>query len=1255
MCGILILLLPVTAMAAEVAYPVTGGNIYFDTETGTVTSLDYGVTKMNIPNKINDVVVKHIGERAFAYCGSLTSVTIPDSVTTIGDQAFDSCDNLFSVTIGDSVTTIGDRAFYECYGLNSVTIGNNVTTIGDNAFYYCYSLSTVTIPDSVTTIGDWAFYLCTKLNRAIIGDSVTMIGEGAFYCCRSLSSITMGDSVMIIGDSAFTYCENLSSITIPNSVTSIGDSAFSGCSNLSSVTISDSVTSIGDRAFCECASLSNVTIPDSVLSIGYSAFSGCSSLNNVTIGDSVTTIGDSAFWECVTLSSVTIPNSVTSIGAWAFYGCESMSSVTMCNSITSIGDYAFSDCKILKNIFYTGTEVQWDKVAIGNNSVGNANIKYLGAVISDETGTTIRFHEERYTGEVGQEIELFTTLKSGMYDCRELVTSLEWSSSDEDVFSIEDSEIDTIPFGTVTADAYCCAIPGKAGTAVVTVTTSDGASTSCVIEVKAVENSVAFDMDISGLYTYKQYTNHTLHAYVFYTDDGDRTVNWTWETDNPEVVSVMGKGNSCSSDSQPANLYGYYDVYTTIHAGNPGTATLTCTLEDGTTAESIEVTVVEGPKPGKPVVSSNHFNVAKWEYNETPEKKSRLALEEYIRQWEDAYKNYVETLETELSKEAKKHKGDRGDNIELQAEALKDVYEIAFPYMFPEEWEPYVYQVLCNLMMDSIEWNMDVDEIDFSDEIASEATLINQISRNISNLKHSACYEFDEVTIKVSGLGIYNMTVTPKHAKNGIRSYTIAYCQSKTKLRGMINDYVDALKDLEQKAIKNAYSETMNAVSSIQQLLGLNFGDDLDKFLEKKFKKFENMLEEKGLGDAYRVIVSCTDYYDYCMDLRSDIFSTASMDSLDESDIELLNNLLWIDESTKNKAVKKATKTLKEVSEELSDAYLEYLSDKQITSIEDKKSGWEKFWDNFWGVNCPVNVEIYNSSGDQVGYVGEDDIWYDDSIYIEENADAKRIYSSNADPISLKITGTDTGKFDLMLEEYQDGSPVGRLNFYDMSLYEGKSFSLTSSGDSLESVQETLVITNDEDGTISADTYIPVTANARVQIGTEVNDQSGGTVSGAGLYAEGDAVVLRASPNEGYRFIGWYDENQEIILSNSGIYEFTARKDTSLVAVFAEEYLSAELQISDAYCDKYSVEINQHKKDFTLCVSSLDGSEVTEKLIAMLASYTDDGQLISTDVLSSEETETGVEFYGIVTENNSRLFLLDEFFKPVIESYYASL
>ena len=224
-----------------------------------------------------------ICDNAFSDCCSLSSIVIPDSVTSIGNGVYYDCCSLEYIYIPKSVICLKGNPFYgwngklECFSLNfmyecdilfnkdksriisfrnqkqtSYVISNSVTSIGDHAFYGCSSLAEVIIPNSVTSIGDHAFYGCSSLSSIVIPDSVNSIGEGAFLNCSSLSSIVIPDSVNSIGDGAFSDCSSLSSIVIPNSVNSIGEGAFLNCSSLSSIVIPDSVNNIRRGAFYKC-------------------------------------------------------------------------------------------------------------------------------------------------------------------------------------------------------------------------------------------------------------------------------------------------------------------------------------------------------------------------------------------------------------------------------------------------------------------------------------------------------------------------------------------------------------------------------------------------------------------------------------------------------------------------------------------------------------------------------------------------------------------------------------------------------------------------------------------------------------------------------------------------------------------------------------------------------------------------------------------------------------------------------------------
>ena len=424
------------------------------TGTVTGTGSSSSITKAVIPAEIDGVAVTSIGDCAFYNCIGLTSVTIPDSVTSIGERAFYGCERLTSIEIPNSVTNIGNKAFSFCTGLTSIVIPNSVTWIGYNAFSLCTGLMSITIPNSVTHIGIYVFSGCTSLTSVTLSNSVGSI-EGAFSGCTSLMSVMIPNSVTIINDAfsgctsltsvtipngvrfisgTFEGCTSLTSITIPNSVTSIGYSAFSGCTSLTSITIPNSVTYIGDYAFSGCTGLTSVIIPDSVTRIadrafsgctgltsadikasesigsyafkdcpnietvnvescskieGY-AFQGCAKLKSLTLPTDLKTIGQFAFQGCTSLETLNIPSAET-IDASAFSGCTALKSVSLPKNVKTIGSAAFFYCNNIKDVYYAGSETEWNAIDIGpdNEPITNATIHYAGETHTHDYKSTV--------------------------------------------------------------------------------------------------------------------------------------------------------------------------------------------------------------------------------------------------------------------------------------------------------------------------------------------------------------------------------------------------------------------------------------------------------------------------------------------------------------------------------------------------------------------------------------------------------------------------------------------------------------------------------------------------------------------------------------------------------------------------------------------------------------------------------------------------------------------------------------------------
>jgi hypothetical protein len=168
-------------------FSLINNNTAYSVSKGTANAL-----AVVIPPTYNNLPVTMISYEGFKYYAKMTSITIPDSVTSIGESAFSYCSRLTSITIPDNVTSISSFAFSDCDSLTDITISNSVKVISSYTFQNCSSLPSVTIPDSVTKINDGAFQSCSSLTSVTIPASVTNIGDSAFAICTSLDTVNYG-------------------------------------------------------------------------------------------------------------------------------------------------------------------------------------------------------------------------------------------------------------------------------------------------------------------------------------------------------------------------------------------------------------------------------------------------------------------------------------------------------------------------------------------------------------------------------------------------------------------------------------------------------------------------------------------------------------------------------------------------------------------------------------------------------------------------------------------------------------------------------------------------------------------------------------------------------------------------------------------------------------------------------------------------------------------------------------------------------
>ncbi len=576
--------LPAAAGEVNITY---NGIKYFFYYSGSGASAvgDYAEVGLNTDFSGAAIIMPSVSfEYSYYSNGAYHSRTLTAPVIRICYSAFNGCSGLTSVTIPNSVTSISSHAFDGCSGLTSVTIPNSVTLIGDGVFLNCTSLSSVTIPNSISSIPNYMFKGCSSLT--------------------SLASITIPNSVTSIGSHAFQDCSGLTSVTIPNSIKTIADNAFNNCSNLASATIGNSVTSISGGAFSECSSLTSVTIGNSVTTIDGYAFYNCNSLTSVALGSSVTNIGTEAFRNCYGLMSVTClaenppfcgrhafddrPSATLYVPAgslyeymttdpwYCFYSIQPIEqeysiSLNETNAVIEKGDFVQLRATVTPDDGYA-PQVTWSS---SNPSVASVDewgtVTGMGpgeAVITARAGSasaTCRVKVVQHTVTLDKSsasIQLYSTLQLNAtvtpHDGYE--PTVVWSSSRPGVATVTQ---DGLVKGYMTGTATITARAGQStATCVVTVTP--------ILATGIALNTYQEEMTVGEV--------TRIIAYVAPLDVTNGNVSWS-VSDNG-VISASWNGNECL-----------------VIAEKAGTATVTARTTDGTNLSATCVIKVNSSEP----------------------------------------------------------------------------------------------------------------------------------------------------------------------------------------------------------------------------------------------------------------------------------------------------------------------------------------------------------------------------------------------------------------------------------------------------------------------------------------------------------------------------------------------------------------------------------------------------------------------------------------------------------------------------------
>lgn len=326
---------------------------------------------------------KTIADEAFYNCTSLTSITMPDSMTSIGNYAFYGCTTLTSINIPDGVTSISYSAFSNCTALTSVTLGNGVTSIGDYAFDNCTSLTSITIPNSVTSISWMAFPGCTALAEIYVdaGNPNYASESGVLYNKEKTQLIKYPAS------------KQEKTFKIPDSVNDINNFSFDGCIFLEEITIPSSIQfdGITSYTFYDATSLKAIHTAAGGL---FTAIDGVLFFDQAKSGNNDETINLElvCYPAGKTEYSYTIPVGCTYIAHDAFHGASNLMDVHIPKTVSGIGSGAFISTGIYNNksnwendvlyidncLVYVGSYAQTDNFEIqeGTRIIGEDAFRY---------------------------------------------------------------------------------------------------------------------------------------------------------------------------------------------------------------------------------------------------------------------------------------------------------------------------------------------------------------------------------------------------------------------------------------------------------------------------------------------------------------------------------------------------------------------------------------------------------------------------------------------------------------------------------------------------------------------------------------------------------------------------------------------------------------------------------------------------------------------------------------------------------------
>ena len=1092
-------------------------------EEATITAYTGSEEVVSVPSVIDGYKVTAIGGWTFYDCFTVKQIEIPEGVVKISDKAFMRCNNLETINLPEGLKEIG-CGFIARTAVRSLRIPKTVNSIG---YYDGYgatggalALEEVIFEEGMTKIPD---YFCEDSNVTLvkveIPESVTEIGKRAFFKCSGVESIKFPKKISKIGLSAFYECTGLKKIEFQENDEKVKDT--NGQERLYPLVLDSS-------SFYDCTGLEEVILSSNVEKIGDTAFSGCESLKSINLPEGLKIIG-TCFISRTAIKSLWVPKTViNNVDAFAGYGATggalALEEVIFEEGMTKIPKYFFGDYSENKKLKLV--EIPESVTEISKDAFEDLNITIYGyknsraesyAIENNIPFSALDDEENKHTE---SNVYFFS-----QWDAEKQIAY--WSGLD-----LYGSQV------TARTDtSFLKNLDNLVGKYVLVTKRNRIGSVNRPSELLSIQPVETKSGIISGADENNVTVNGNTYTLAKKLESPDSCVNefvlYHILSDGTVYVQMLDK-------SQGTLIY-WNAKKKQLKIGNINYELGACAEEDsikflgdtGYTSIYVEYWCDWSQHIYKITdkIDSTTSKVPNFYETYVPPTKEEEILWQNVQEWDRAYEAYVEAVrnalrsfsgtegekkETTVSAEAKRmQKADRSSSSKYLTGNLGRYSDYAYKAL-----AEYLYEYTC-------------DNMEFSS--LKDTDMVNSVMKALSGAKKTYRYGDDiEITVNMTLLnksGTGHLEIKEK----GRQVQLVIINTPQKEVEVSVAKYLDALQDLAMDSMVNV------ATAVSKDILGESLSGLTEKYISKTVDNIEKKLAVKlsekfnlaGVGNFIQGVNKCYSFYSYV---------NANMGHWDniEGILGNVEKLEFKDTTIKDAAVKKAMSGLEKSKKQFIRSFQKYIAG----TLGEEKGFYKLFF------KCPVDIEVYNSNGEKIGCASETELWYDDSIEIVSQGGAKTVTVLTEDLPSVKVFSREYGTMDYTIEELNaDHKPIGRLNYYDISLTPGQEYSMDVNRN-LEQNKDTMVIkTNGQ--SISADEFVSVKESAAVLITCKAqadDENEGGSIKGSGTYIRGNAVVLYAIPDDGYSFNGWYQGDSLVSLNET--YEFTARNNIVFTAKF---------------------------------------------------------------------------------------------------------